>query len=169
MLTFIDITDRRRAEEELRAGEAHLKLLAQSTKGYAIITLDCDGLITTWNCGAELILGYRETEVLGQTVDIIYTEQDRQAGVPEAERQRALQHGQATDERWHARRDGSRCFLSGLLNPLVDGTGKSSASPRSPATSPRNASAAPNSRTNWRVCKRPTCRRTSSSPYSPTS
>lgn len=124
VLTFIDITDRRRAEEELRAGEAHLKLLAQSTKGYAIITLDCDGLITTWNCGAELILGYRETEVLGQTVDIIYTEQDRQAGVPEAERQRALQHGQATDERWHARRDGSRCFLSGLLNPLVDGTGK---------------------------------------------
>ncbi len=124
VLTFIDISDRRRAEEELRAGEAHLKLLAQSTKGYAIITLDCDGLITTWNCGAELILGYRETEVLGQTVDIIYTEQDRQAGVPEAERQRALQHGQATDERWHARRDGSRCFLSGLLNPLVDGTGK---------------------------------------------
>ena len=62
--------------------------------------------------------------MLGQTVDIIYTEQDRQAGVPEAERQRALQHGQATDERWHARRDGSRCFLSGLLNPLVDGTGK---------------------------------------------
>ena len=124
VLTFIDITDRRRAEEELRAGEAHLKLLAQSTKGYAIVTLDCDGLVTNWNRGAELILGYRETEVLGQTVDIIYTEQDRQAGVPEAERKRALEHGQATDERWHARRDGSRCFLSGLLNPLVDGTGK---------------------------------------------
>lgn len=46
VLTFIDITDRRRAEERLEAGEAHLKLLAQSTKGYAIITFDCDGIIT---------------------------------------------------------------------------------------------------------------------------
>ena len=124
VLTFIDITDRRRAEDELRAGEAHLKLLTQSTRGYAIVTLDCAGLITTWNCGAEAILGYREAEVIGLPIDIIYTEQDRQAGVPLEERRHALEHGQATDERWHLRRDGSRCFLSGLLNPLLDGDGK---------------------------------------------
>ena len=46
VLTFIDITDRRRAEEELRAGEAHLKLLAQSTAATPS-SPDCDGLITT--------------------------------------------------------------------------------------------------------------------------
>lgn len=124
VLTFIDITDRRRAEEQVRAGEAHMKQLAQSTKGYAIITLDCDGIITTWNRGAENIFGYAEKEVLGQNIRLIYTEADRSLGVPEAERQRALEQGQAADERWHLRRDGTQCFFSGLVNPLVDGRGK---------------------------------------------
>ena len=98
VLTFIDITDRSHAEEEIRAGEAHLKILAQSTKGYAIITLDCDGYITTWNSGAEHIFGYAEKEAIGQNVEMIYNDDDRKAGVPEAERKRALEHGQATDE-----------------------------------------------------------------------
>ena len=123
VLTFIDITDRRRAEAQLEAGEAHMRLLAQSTKGYAIITLDCEGIITTWNRGAEAIFGYTEREAIGQTVDMLYTEADRKAGVPEAERKRALMHGQASDERWHLRRDGSQCFFSGLVNPLVDNGG----------------------------------------------
>ena len=123
VLTFIDITERRHAEAQLEAGQAHLRLLAQSTKGYAIITLDCDGLITTWNRGAEIIFGYKEKEVIGHCIDMIYTEEDRSAGVPTAERKRALEHGQASDERWHLRRDGSRCFFSGLVNPLVDHDG----------------------------------------------
>lgn len=124
VLTFIDITDRRRVEDQLRAGEAHMKLLAQSTKGYAIITLDCNGLITAWNRGAELIFGYTEAEVLGQPIELIYTPEDRQAGVAVAERKRALEHGQASDERWHQRKDGSRFFFSGLVNPLVDPSGQ---------------------------------------------
>jgi len=124
VLTFIDITDRRRAEERLRAGEAHLRLLAQSTKGYAIITLGCDGMITTWNYGAQLIFGYTEQEAIGQSVDMLYTSEDQKAGVPDAERQRALEQGQAADERWHVRKDGTRCFFSGLVNPLVDGNGQ---------------------------------------------
>ncbi|HAB63867.1 MAG TPA: chemotaxis protein [Pseudomonas sp.] len=123
VLTFIDITDRRRAEAQLEAGEAHMRQLAQSTKGYAIITLDCEGVITTWNRGAEAIFGYTEMEAIGQTVDMLYTETDRKAGVPEAERERALKQGQASDERWHLRRDGSQCFFSGLVNPLVDNDG----------------------------------------------
>jgi len=124
VLTFIDITDRRRAEEQVRAGEAHMRQLAQSTKGYAIITLDCDGNITTWNRGAEYIFGYSEQEAIGRNIALIYTEEDRLAGVPEAERKRAIEQGQATDERWHVRRDGSQCFFSGLVNPLMNNNGQ---------------------------------------------
>lgn len=124
VLTFIDITDRRRAEEQLQAGEAHMRLLAQSTKGYAIITLDCDGIITTWNRGAKGIFGYSEQEAMGKRIDMIYTPADRENNVPADERKRALEQGQATDERWHLRRDGSQCFFSGLVNPLVDNDGQ---------------------------------------------
>ena len=123
VLTFIDITDRRHAEERLRIGEAHTRLLAQSTKGYAIITLDCDGLITSWNRGAESIFGHAQEDVIGQQVDLIYTPEDRAHGVPEDERERALKDGQASDERWHLRKDGSTFFCSGLVNPLVDNAG----------------------------------------------
>jgi len=123
VLTFIDITERRHAEQQLEAGQTHLRQLAQSTRGYAIITFDCDGLITTWNCGAQDIFGYTEQEIIGQSIDLVYTEEDRLAGVPEAERQRALEQGQAADERWHLRRDGSRRFISGLINPLINQDG----------------------------------------------
>jgi two-component system CheB/CheR fusion protein len=123
VLTFIDITDRRNAEERVRAGEAHMKVLAQSMRGYAIITTDLQGKITAWNRGAESIFGYGEQEVIGQCIDIIYTEADRAVAVPEGERKRALEQGQAADERWHLRKDGSQFFCSGLVNPLVDGAG----------------------------------------------
>lgn len=123
VLTFIDITARRRAEEQFQAGEAHIKLLAQSMRGYAIITMDLQGRITSWNRGAEFLFGYSEQEVIDQCIDIIYTEADRDVGEPESERKRALEKGQATDERWHMRKDGSQFFCSGLVNPLVDNAG----------------------------------------------
>ncbi len=123
VLTFIDITARRTAEERVRAGEAHMKLLAQSMRGYAIITMDLHGNVTAWNRGAESMFGYGEQEVVGQCLDLIYTAADREVGVPEGERKRALEQGQATDERWHLRKDGSQFFCSGLVNPLVDTAG----------------------------------------------
>src|SRR5690606_21201928 len=85
VLTFIDITDRRNAEERVRLGEAHMRLVAQSTKNVAIITLDDAGLISTWNAGAQRIFGYEETEAVGQPIDIIFTPEDVQAGAPRTE------------------------------------------------------------------------------------
>lgn len=123
VLTFIDITDRRQAEERVRTGEAHMRLLAQSTKGYAIITMDCNGVITSWNRGAESIFGHASSEIIGQQIDLIFTPEDREQGIAQAERERALQDGQASDERWHLRKDGTTFFCSGLVNPLVDNAG----------------------------------------------
>jgi two-component system CheB/CheR fusion protein len=64
VLTFIDITKRRAAEEELRLGEERMRLVAESTHDFAIIILDEQGVITDWNTGAELIFGYAKAEVL---------------------------------------------------------------------------------------------------------
>jgi two-component system CheB/CheR fusion protein len=121
LLTFIDVTELRRAEERLRMADARMRLVAASTIDYAIVTLDPHGLITGFNTGAERLYGYQEAELLGQPVDLLYPPEDRDAGVPGAERQRAHDTGRAEDERWHVKKDGGRFFCSGVMTPLQDG------------------------------------------------
>ncbi|CAN7440821.1 CheR family methyltransferase [Pseudomonas umsongensis] len=113
VLTFIDISKRRAAEDELRLGEERMRLVAESTHDFAIIILDEHGVITDWNTGAQLIFGYAKDEVLGAYYDLIFTPEDRAEGVPEAELAAAREHGRGEDERWHLRKDGSRFYCSG--------------------------------------------------------
>jgi two-component system CheB/CheR fusion protein len=118
VLTFIDITQRRAAEDELRLSEERMRLVAESTHDFAIIILDAHGKISDWNTGAELIFGYAKAEVIGAYYDVIFTPEDRSAGVPETELRAARAHGRGEDERWHLRKDGSRFFCSGEVTLL---------------------------------------------------
>lgn len=118
VLTFIDITKRREAEEDLRLGQERMRLVAESTHDFAIIILDEQGLITDWNTGAELIFGYKSAEVIGIYYDLLFSPEDRKAGVPESELRHAREHGRGEDERWHVRKDGSRFYCSGEVTLL---------------------------------------------------
>ncbi|WP_250501218.1 CheR family methyltransferase [Caballeronia sp. GAWG1-5s-s] len=120
VITLIDITDRHHAEEAARANEQRLRLVAQSTKDYAIIIHDRDGLIVSWNAGAERIFGYAEDEVVGRDIELIYETNDRLAFVPAHERETALREGRADDERWHRTKDGRRIYCSGVVTPISD-------------------------------------------------
>ncbi|WP_043461097.1 chemotaxis protein CheB [Azohydromonas australica] len=114
VLTFVDITSRRRAEETMR-------LLAESTQDYAIVTCDLDSRITTWNPGAERLFGWSEDEALGQSLDMVFTPEDVAAGAPGQERAQARETGRSEDERWHLCKDGSRFWCSGVTTPLYEG------------------------------------------------
>jgi two-component system CheB/CheR fusion protein len=120
VLTFIDITKRRANEQLLRESEENLRLLIESATDYAIFTTTPESLIKTWNAGAERIFGYTEKEIIGKSCSILFTDEDRSNGEPEKERQTALEKGRAEDERWHLRKDGSRFFASGIMQPLQD-------------------------------------------------
>jgi two-component system CheB/CheR fusion protein len=113
VLTFIDISKRHAAEEELRISEERMRLVAENTHDFAIIILDDYGVITDWNTGAQLIFGYTKDEVLGAYYDLIFTAENRQEGVPELELRAAREHGRGEDERWHLRKDGSLFYCSG--------------------------------------------------------
>ncbi|MGV8805512.1 MAG: chemotaxis protein CheB [Polaromonas sp.] len=118
VLTFVDVTALRKAEETVRAGEERLRIAAETTHDYAILTIDEGGLITTWNQGAERIFGHHEIHVLGQPFDLIFTPEDRAAGAPAEELRLARENGRCADERWHLRKDGSTFFCSGVLMHL---------------------------------------------------
>jgi len=121
VMTFFDITSLRQAEEKLRAGEERMRLAAESTKDYAILTMDTEGRITSWNKGAERMFGYTEEEILGRSGDVIFIPEDRDHGAPDDERRRAREDGRAEDERWHMRKDGSKVYCSGVMTPLRNG------------------------------------------------
>ena len=95
-------------------------LLLEHATTYAIYTMDAESRVVLWNAGAERILGWTETEAVGQTGDVIFTPEDRDAGVPERERATARTEGRAADLRWHVRRDGSRFWADGTLIALYD-------------------------------------------------
>ncbi|MCL1475294.1 PAS domain S-box protein [Argonema antarcticum] len=121
--TNTDISDRKQVEEALRQSESRLRLVFESAKDYAIFTLDLNGIIDSWNSGAERLLGYAETEAIGCPSRIIFTSEDKEQGRAKTEIQIALTQGRVENERWHIRKDGSRFWASGLMMPLLDEAG----------------------------------------------
>jgi len=108
------------AEDEARAGQERLRLAAQTTNDYAIIVQDPEGVIQSWNAGAERVFGYAEADAIGRSIELIFTAEDRVAEVPARERETALRDGRADDERWHVAKSGRRVFCSGVVTPLSD-------------------------------------------------
>ena len=90
-------------------------MIVESAVEYAIFSLDLERRITTWNTGAQRLLGWTEAEVLGQSADFVYTPEDRAARGPENEARTARNEGRAADERLHMRKDGSRFPGSGVM------------------------------------------------------
>ncbi|RWX04833.1 PAS domain S-box protein [Rhizobium hidalgonense] len=107
-----------------RARERFLEAILQSAIEYAIISVDLDHRVTTWNEGARRILGWDEAEVIGEPIGVIFTPADRETGVPLREMTAALAEGHADDERWHIRKDGSLFWASGQLMALRSDDGE---------------------------------------------
>ncbi|MDB6132615.1 MAG: signal transduction histidine kinase with CheB and CheR [Verrucomicrobiales bacterium] len=122
-LTFVDITASKKAEEALRASKERLRLIFENARDYAIYSMDTERRVTSWNTGAERLLGFMEAEILGHSADVIFTPEDRAAGAPQQEARTALTEGRAADERWHTRRDGTRFWGSGVMMAMRDAGG----------------------------------------------
>src|SRR3954453_19032117 len=105
---FRDVTDRRRMEEALREREEHFRLIVESATDFAIFSLGTDGRITSWNIGAERILGYKEEEALGRHVSLIFTPEDNATGRAEFEMHGAYFAGGEHDDRSHMKKGGTR-------------------------------------------------------------
>ena len=96
------------------------QVVLDNLEAYAVFVIDLDGTVLTWQPGVENVLGYNEASFVGQKLHLIYTQVDRDAGVPEQEMRIAQQTGRAQDERWHLKADGSLFWALGIVTPLYD-------------------------------------------------
>jgi PAS domain S-box-containing protein len=119
-----DLTERREQEQLLRASEERFRILLEGIEDYAIILLDPDGRITSWNTGAQRITGYRADEVIGQSFERFYSAEDVAAGRPAAELRTALLNRRAEDHGWRVRKDGTRYWADVVVTALHDETGQ---------------------------------------------
>ena len=118
------MTERRAAEEELRASEERFRLLVQSVTDYAIYMLDREGRISSWNAGAERFKGYSAADVIGEHFSKFYTEEDRAAGIPRMALETAEREGRFETEGWRVRKDGSRFWASAIVDAIRNDAGE---------------------------------------------
>jgi PAS domain S-box-containing protein len=118
-----DVGEQRAAEEALRKREQEFRLLVEGVTDYAIYMLDPQGVITTWNAGAQRIKGYTQAEVVGAHFSRFYTPEDQAAGLPERALAIAVSEGKFEQESWRVRKDGTRFRAHVVIDPIRDAEG----------------------------------------------
>jgi PAS domain S-box-containing protein len=123
--TGIDITDRRRTEAQLRDIEQRLRYLASIVESSddAIVSKNLDGIITSWNRGAERIFGYSAEEAIGQPITIVIPENRHSE---EREILTRIGRGERIDhfETVRQRKHGSLIVVSLTVSPIKNAEGK---------------------------------------------
>jgi PAS domain S-box-containing protein len=118
-----DVTDQQRASQKLKKSEKDYQLLVSSVKDYAIFMVDPNGLVASWNSGAERIKGYTANEIIGKPINVFYTDEDIKQGVPHTNLQLALQHGHFEVEGRRLRKDGTIFWANIVISALKDEAG----------------------------------------------
>ena len=119
-----DLTERRAAEQELRANEEQLRLLTERVEEYAIYLLDPSGRVKTWNSGATKIKQFAASEIIGKHFACFYTDEDVAAGRPQRNLEDAARLGHLRDQGLRVRKDGTTFCADVVITALRDQSGE---------------------------------------------
>ncbi len=112
---------KRKVEEEAhQAGAERIRLLIEGIRDYAIVMLDTDGRVTSWNTGAERIYGYSTATAMGAHVSRLYLSEDTAVGKPQAELQAGTMQGRYEADGWRLRKGGVRFWANVVVTVLRD-------------------------------------------------
>jgi PAS domain S-box-containing protein len=119
-----EIAERRQVERTRRESEERFRLLVEAVRDYALIMLDVDGRIISWNAGAERIYGYSLNDIVGQHVSWLYPADERSSGKPGLLLHMAAIEGRVEVEGWRVRRDGTRFWANAVVTAIRDEAGQ---------------------------------------------
>jgi PAS domain S-box-containing protein len=123
LLIGTDNSARKRIEEQLRWTEESFRLMVESVTDYAIVMLDPDGCVVSWNAGAQRIIGYSAEEIVDQHLSRFYLDADVESGKPQRDLDVATAEGRCQDEGWRTRKDGSRFWANVVTTAIRDQAG----------------------------------------------
>ena len=104
--------------------DSSYRRLVDGILDYGILLLDADGVVRTWNPGAERMKGFCADEIIGQHFSIFYPDDERDAGFPAKELEEARRTGRFEDEGWRVRKDGTQFWANVVLTALRDDDGR---------------------------------------------
>ena len=123
LLIATDNTARKQSEEELRWAERGFRLMVESVSDCAIVQLDAQGQVLSWNAGAQIIDGYSAQEIVGQHFSRFYSSEDIERGVPQRDLDAAAATGRSETDGLRARKDGSTYRANVVLTSFHDEAG----------------------------------------------
>jgi PAS domain S-box-containing protein len=100
-----------------------MRMLIENIREYAIILLDPEGRVLTWNSAAQHLKGWGADEIIGQHFSRFYTPEDNEKGKTRFELEAAARDGRFEDEGWRVRKDGTRFWANVIITALRDPDG----------------------------------------------
>ena len=120
LLIGTDNTARKLVEETLRWTQESFRLMVESVTDYAIVMLDPEGRVVSWNAGAERIKGYLAEDIVGQHFSRFYLGEDITNGKAERDLAAVIANGRFEDEGWRVRKDGSSFWANVVFTAIRD-------------------------------------------------
>jgi PAS domain S-box-containing protein len=114
-LSKVELNDR---HDEVITTDGLYRLLVEGISDYAIYLLSPEGIVSSWNRGAQRVKGYSAEEIIGHHFSEFYTPEDRQTGLPARALQTASREGKLESEGWRVRKDGKRFWASVVIDPI---------------------------------------------------
>ncbi|MCW5744926.1 MAG: PAS domain S-box protein [Alphaproteobacteria bacterium] len=120
----IDVTDRIRVEQALRESERRFRLLVDGARDYAIVMLDPEGKVTSWNEGARQITGYEAGDIIGWSHELFWPQDRIAEGAPVAALRAARDSGRYAVREQRMRSDGKLFWADVVISRIDDDEGR---------------------------------------------